>query len=266
MSSTLIRQITQTNSTTYADELGVLIGLSRLPGESSESYVKRLKTATRVDTSQDYVGLLNELTLQLGLQISKLISLTSNTSNSLTVVSALTGIVLTDTVTLATQTIPILTIDIDDAWSWRQLSDVVGEINTGTVATASLLVTDGPTIQLAKQSNTLTIIAQEISGQNVDLGFTGILIGSELFNVAVPPYTLDINGKMIFAAPVPDGTQITYKRLVWPYNLIGGDVSIVSLLDPAVKTMAQGPNGTIVYQIREVVQSIVSQDQSYWAK
>jgi hypothetical protein len=262
----VVNTITQTNSTTYADELGVLIGLSRLPGETSESYVKRLKTATRVDTSQDYVGLLNEITLQLGLSVRKLISLTSNTGNPLTVVSALTGIVLTDTITQATQTVPIVIVDIDDAWTWLLLSNVVASINAGTVATANLLSSDGPTIQLAKQSNTLTIIAQPISGQNVDLGFTGILVGSELFNVPVPTYTINTDGTIVFSSPVPQGTLITYKRLVWPYSLIGGDVSIISLLDPAVFQMAQGPNGTIVYQILEATQTIVQQDLSYWAK
>src|SRR5208283_2074090 len=35
--TTQISTITQTNSTTYADETGILIGLSRLPGESSEA-------------------------------------------------------------------------------------------------------------------------------------------------------------------------------------------------------------------------------------
>lgn len=266
MSPITLTTVTQTNSTTYADEVGVLIGLSRLPGEGSEAYIKRLKMATRVDTSQDYVGLLNELTLQLGLSIRKLISLASISGNKLTVTSALTGIILIDTITLSTQTIPIVTVDIDDAWSWHLLSDVVAAINAGSVATATLLSNDGPTIQLAKQSNVLTVIAQPISGQDVDLGFDGILVGSELFNVAVPTYTLNENGKIVFSAPVPLGTQITYKRLVWPYSLIGGDVSIISLLDPAVFTMAQGPNGTIVYQIREAVQAIVSQDLSYWAK
>lgn len=263
--STTLNTITQTNSTTYVDELGVLIGLSRLPGETSEAYLKRLKTATRVDTSQDYIGLLNELTLQLGLAVSKLISLASISGNSLTVTSDLTGIILTDTVLTTTQTIPILTVDVDDAWSWHLLSDVVDAINTGTIATATLLGADGPTIRIAKQSNVITVIAQPISGQNVNLGFNGVLVGSELFNVAVPSYTLSSSGTIIFSAPVPNGTQITYKRLVWPYSLIGGDVSIISLLDPAVFQMAQGPNGTMVYQIREAVQSIIEQDKSYWA-
>src|SRR5271156_52376 len=77
MPPTTITTITQTNSTTYADEVGIQIGLPRLPGETSEAYVKRLNTATRVDTSQDYIGLLNEITLQLGLNIGYLISLAS---------------------------------------------------------------------------------------------------------------------------------------------------------------------------------------------
>lgn len=262
---TNITLITETNSTTYADEVGILIGLSRLPGETSESYVKRLKTATRVDTSQDYVGLLNELTLQLGLSVSKVIGLTSVSGNPLNVDIALTGMVLKDTITTVTQTVPIVTVDIDDAWTWHLLSDVVAAINAGTVATAVLLGQDAPTITIARQSNTITVIAQPIAGQNVNLGFSGILVGSELFNVAVPSYTLNANGNIVFSAPVPTGTQITYKRLVWPYNVIASDVAVLSLLDPAVGQMAQGPNGTMVYQVAEVVQAIVQQDKSYWA-
>lgn len=261
-----VTTIIETNSTSYCDELGVLIGLSRLPGESSESYMKRLKVATRVDTSQDYVGLLNELTLQLGLSINKLISITSMTGNSLSITVALTGVVLTDTLTLASQTIPILTVDIDDAWSWRLLSNIVTDINAGIIATAVLLIDDGPTIKLAKQSNTLTIFNQSIKDQTVNLGFMHIIADSILFNVSVPTYTLTVDGVLTFSAPILAGTTITYKRLVWPYSLIGGDIGMISLLDPSVFTMAQGINGTIVYQIREAVQSIVARDQSYWSK
>lgn len=261
-----VTTILETNSTSYCDELGVLIGLSRLPGEPSESYMKRLKVATRIDTSQDYVGLLNELTLQLGLSINKLISITSLTGNSLTVVVALTGVVLTDTLTLNSQTIPILTVDIDDAWSWRLLSDVVTAINGGTIAIAVLLVADGPTIKLARQSNILTVFNQPIKDQTTQLGFIHIIADSVLFNVPVPSYTLALDGVLTFSAPILAGTTITYKRLVWPYSVVGGDISMISLLDPAVFTMAQGINGTIVYQIREAVQSIVARDKSYWSK
>lgn len=265
MTTIVVNTVTESNSTTYADELGVQIGLPRLPGEDSESYIKRLKLATRIDTSQDYVGLLNEITLQLGLTTSNLISLTSITGNPLLVTVALTGIVLKDSITLVTQTVPIVTVDIDDAWTWLLLSDVVAAINAGSLATATLLGSDNPTVQLAKQSNTITVIAQPISGQNVSLGYNGIIVGSELFNIPVPSYTLNTNGTIIFSAPVSQGTAITYQRLVWPYGLIGGDVGLISLLDPAVFTMAQGPNGTIVYQILEAMQTIMQQDQSYWS-
>src|SRR5665213_261170 len=110
MAPTTLTTITQTNSTTYADELGVSIGLTRLVGEDSESYIKRLKLATRIDTSQDYIGLLNEISLQLGLTTSPLISLSSVSHNPLLVTVALTGIVLTDSVTHATQTISLIHI------------------------------------------------------------------------------------------------------------------------------------------------------------
>src|SRR5271157_4348365 len=162
MAPTTITTITQTNSTTYADEVGVLIGLSRLPGETSEAYVKRLNNATRIDTSQDYVGLLNEITLQLGLGIGYVISLTSVSGNPLLVNIALNGIVLQDSVTLVSQTIPVVLVDIDDAWTWYLLSNVVSSINAGTIATASLLGADGPTIKIARQSNQLTVLAQPI--------------------------------------------------------------------------------------------------------
>lgn len=263
--SATITTITQTNSTTYADEVGVLIGLSRLPGETSESYVKRLKTATRVDTSQDYIGLLNELIIQLGLNITQSIQLVSLSSNPLTVNVNLAGIVLTDTVlTDVTQTIPVVTVDIDNAWTWTLLSNIVDEINTGTVATATLIVADAPSMTVASQSNVLTVIAQSISGQNVNLGYDDVVVGSEIFNVPVPTYTLTSAGILTFTSPVPAGTQITYQRLIWPYTIITGDVAILSLLDPAVGQMAQGSNGTIVYQVEEAVQAIAAQDQSYW--
>src|SRR5271156_3024434 len=96
MPPTTITTITQTNSTTYADEVGIQIGLPRLPGETSEAYVKRLNTATRVDTSQDYIGLLNEITLQLGLNIGYLISLASALSPWMSAKAFLVGTFILD--------------------------------------------------------------------------------------------------------------------------------------------------------------------------
>lgn len=259
---TTLTTIVETNSTTYVDELGVLIGLSRLPGETSEQYLKRLKTATRIDTSQSYIGLLNEITLRLGLQISRVISL--NSVNPIVVNLSLAGLILTQGNN--TQTIPLVTLDVDDAWTWRKLSDIVSDVNSGTIATATLLVPDAPTLTLAKQSNILTVIAQPIQGQNVDLGFNDIIVGSEVFNTTVSRYTLTSDGSLVFVQPVPTNTTITYQRQILPYSIIGGDASIIGLLDPAMQTVAEGPNGNIVYQIREVVQAIVKQDKSYWAR
>lgn len=267
MAPTTLTTITPINSTSYCDELGVLIGLTRLVGESSEAYIKRLKLATRIDTGQDYIGLLNEITLQLGLSSRLLISLASVTSNPLNVSSNLQGLVLTDTITHTTQTIPIVEVDIDDAWTWNSLSSVVAAINSGSVATAVLLGSDGPTISIANQSNTITILAQSISGQNISLGVNNIIASSVLFNVSVPSYTLNATaGTIVFSAPVPNGTTITYKYLAWPYSLIGGDVGLISLLDPSLTVEAQGPNGTMVYQVQEVVQAIMDVDQSYWGE
>lgn len=260
--STILTTITPTNSTTYADEVGVSIGLPRLPGETAESYVKRLKLATRIDTNQDYRGLLNEITLRLGLVSAKLIALAADSPISVTV--NLAGIVLTNG--SITQNIPLLTVDVDDSWTWRFLSDIVTDINNGTLVNATLLVSDAPTIKLATQSNTLTVLAQPIQGQNINLGVTGVLVGTEVFSTVVPSYTLLPTGSLIFSAPVPLGTTITYKYQIWPYNLVGGDVGLISLLDPAVSTVAQGPNGTMIYQMREAVQTIMQQDRSYWAR
>jgi hypothetical protein len=262
MSPVHLTTIVEANSTTYADELGVLIGLSRLPGETSERYLKRLKTATRIDVSQGYVGLLNEITLQLGLKLKRMISLTS--MNQVVVNVSIAGVVLTQGVN--TQTIPLVTLDVDDAWTWRKLSDIVSDINAGSVSQAELVDDDAPSIVLAKQSNILTVIAQPVQGQDIDLGFTGIIVGSERFNAPVPMYTLLVDGSLTFEQPVPSGTTITYQRQVWPYQLIGGDAALIGLIDPKVAIVSEGPNGNIVYQIREVVQSILSQDRSYWSR
>lgn len=263
MTTTLtLSNVLQVNSTSFVDELGILLGLSRLPGESSALFLRRLKLASRVNVNQDYVGLLNELTLKLGLSITRSIALIS--SSPIVITSSIAGIVLTQGVN--TQTVPLLSVDIDDAWTWRMLSDVVNDINNGIIANASLLVPDGPTIKIAKQSNILTVIAQPITGQSINLGFSDLVVGSEIFNVDVPTYTLTSSGSLIFDGTIPGNTTITYNRQVWPYSLIASDVSMISLLDPSLSQVSKGPNGTIVYQIREVVQKIMQKDKSYWSR
>lgn len=256
-----ITAVNNVNSTSYIDELGISIGLSRLPGETSDEYIRRLRTATRINTGQDYVGLLNEISLRLGLKVERAISLDGNTPFDVAV--SLAGISLsTDT---ETHNIPLVTVDVDDAWTWRKLSDIVSDIDSLGLVTVSLDVDDGPSLKLAKQSNIVTTIAQPISGQDIALNTVNIITNSIKFNNPVSGYVLDTSdGTLEFSQPVLDGTTISYRRRIWPYSIITSEAALISLLDPSLQEVAQGPNGSIVYQVREMIQSIVNQDLSYW--
>lgn len=254
--------VIQTNSTTYCDELGILVGINRLPGEQSDAYLRRLKLATRISRDQSYIGLLNEISLRLGLNLYRAISLESDTA--LIVNCNVGGIILNNG--SVKKTVPLLQVDVDDAWTWFSLSQVVAAINDTGLATATLNIADASALMLSRQSNIITVVAQPIQDQQLNLGHTGIIQGSESFNIPVPQYTLDSDGTLIFQSALLDNTTITYQYFIWPYTLIAGDVALIGLLDPGMPAVAKGTNGSLVYQVREVVQNIMQNDLSYWSK
>jgi hypothetical protein len=260
--STIINEVQESNSTTYIDILGVLLGLSRLPSETSQSFYDRLMRATKSNRTHQYIGLINELSLQLGLNLHLAVQLSGPVLTNVSV--SIAGISLSNS-SLTAITIPIFTVDADDLWTWRMLSAVVADINTAGYA-AEMLIEDVPAITLLKQQNIMLVVAMPISGQDIDLGYSGILVGTELFNTTVPSYTLTSDGNLSFSSPVSSGTQITFKWQAWPYNIVSCDVNVLSLTDPSLSAVAVTPDGNLIYQVREYIQNIMQTDQSYWGR
>jgi len=250
------------NSTTYADLLGILVGVPRLPGETSQDYFDRLSKAGQCDRTQDYQGMVDEINLQLGLKTYQSIALSGPEA---TVTVTVAGVVLTDpTGVIPTLTSTLQTVDVDTIWTWRMQSEVVADINASGSYIATLTGQDAPAVQLAKQDNVLNVVSYPLNGQHFNLGRTGIILGTELFSSPVPSYTLTRDGLLQFNQPVPSGTTITYQYRAWPYSLVASEASILGLMEPDIAKVAITGNDVLVYNIREYIQAIMGQDQSYW--
>jgi len=247
------------NSTTYADVLGLLLGLNRLQGETADKYLQRLEYAARLRRDHPYEGSLNQVTLALGFVPQKYIHLATGSWSIITI--SIAGVKI-DSHTI----IPILTFDSDGMWRWRMLSDVVADINTTIGSLATLLVDDGPAFQLCHQSNSQWSIAEPITGIKYQLAFPGVQVGSEKFNTTVPSYTLTSDGVLTFSSEPIANTQITYNYILSPYDVVGSPVSLVGLLDNGFSDVAETPDGALAYQVKEYVQKIMTTDRSYWTK
>lgn len=254
----------QINSTTYADLLGVSLGLPRLPGEPASKYFDRLSRAGQSDRSHNYKGLIDEINLELGLNTYRALLLSGPDAD---VNVSVAGVTLSDPANiLEPVTSPLLTVDIDGIWTWRMLSDIVSDINNNGVYNAELLIEDAPAVQLAKQNNTLTVLAMNLNGQHFNLGQTGVIVGSELFSTVVPFYTLTTDGMLQFSQAVPAGTQITFQYRSWPYSLAASQAAVLGLMEPDVASVALTGDNVLVYNIREYIQAIMDIDLSYWGK
>lgn len=252
------------NSTTYADLLGVMLGLPRLPRENSQDYFARLSKAGHCDRTHDYMGVIDEINLELGLKTYKAISIYGQEAN---VIVTIAGVVIKDPAGIIPDvTSPLMNLDVDGIWTWRMMSEIVDDIKASGTYQAALIGEDAPAIQLAKQDNVLTSLAQPLNGQHFNLGRTGIILGSELFSVPVPPYELHTDGILQFSQVVPTGTQITYQYRVWPYYLVASEAAVLGLMEPDIAKVALTPSNTLVYQIQEYIQAIMRQDLSYWGK
>ena len=257
-----ITRLQATNSTTYADLIGLQMGLPRLSGETAISYIQRISAASHLVRTHAYEGAVNEINLQLGFVPQAYIGL--NLAPNTIVSVSITGVVIGNNLSLAP--VPLLSFDLDTMWNWYMLSDVVNGINAITPGLATLLVTDGPAIQLARQTNSLWSLAEVVTGVQMQLQYSGIQVGSELFSQSVPSYTLSPAGLLTFSNEPLANTTITYNYVVTPYNLVGAPVALIGLADPQFQAVATTPTGALAYQVTEFIQTIMKEDLSYWAK
>lgn len=251
-----ITQLQQANSTTYTDLIGLQMGLPRLPAETSESYLKRLSAGSGMIRTHPYKGVLNEINLQLGVVPKWYINLALPVGTAVSI--SIAGVMVDNN-----PTVPLLVFDADTTWNWRMLSSVAADLNAFFPAT--LLVPDGPAFQLARQTNSSWSFSENITGIQSQLRFTGIRVGSELFNQSVPAYNLTVDGAITFSTEPPIGTKITYNYITTPYNLVGSPVALIGLTDPEFASVATTPDSSLAYQVSEFIQSIMSIDRSYWA-
>lgn len=260
-----IPQLQQSNSTTYSDELGLLLGLERLPAEKASTYVRRLAAATQLRRDHPYEGSVNEINIQLGFIPEPYISL--NLSPGTIVSASIAGVVVSGSPSTY-PSVPLLTFDKDSMWKWRMLSDVVNDLNNilPSVEIATLLVEDGPAFQIARQTNSLWSFSEPVIGVQVQLNNNGIVVGSELFNNVVSSYILSTSGLLTFTSEPPAGTAITYNYVVTPYSLVGSPVSLIGLKDPEFPSVAETDQNILAYQVQEFTQTIMLQDRSYWTK
>lgn len=258
-------QITPVNSLSYIDMLGVLAGLERLPGETSDQFADRIDLALVTDRGPDYIGVMNSLALSFGLEMRQAVKVSSEFDFNVQIQFPL----LLASVGNEHTSVWLLRVSEDDFWEWKTISEVVAEFNTAALPiTMEVVGEDGPAFQLVTQSNSKLVTGESLSGAKTQLLAHGKLVpDSERFSKPVPSYTVGADGRTLhFSAPPPDGTMISYRSRACPYSLIASPVTAFSLLDEGVRSAVQAGNGRIVYQAREYLQEILLRDGSYWGK
>jgi hypothetical protein len=256
-------QIQPVNSLTYADMAGLNLGLSRLGGEDSVAFLKRCYLATTRRRDHSYEGAQDELCLQLGLAQWAGIALSSS-DQALTVMARI-GLVTVTTLGV-TYSIPTVTLDADRYWTWRKLSNVVEDLGAIPGVTAKLLGPDGPALQIANQSNVITVVNEPITAVDQNLEHSNLIPTSVIFNTLPGSYQLDPNaGTLRLISTPPAGLSISYQYIAQPYNLVSSEVGLFGLVEPSLAKVGIGPDNVLAYQLREAVQAIMAADLSYWA-
>jgi hypothetical protein len=254
------------NSTTYVDALAIQLGLfqDRMVGETSDHFLDRLYSAAYNKRDHTLEGTINNISYQLGLSLQAGIVVTP--TNPLTVITVSVGRITFAPASGSPLVIPTVSISPDDMWEWRSLSDVVLDINnlSSGALTATLQIPDALAIQLVPQCSLKCSVAENVVNTTSQLNNTGIVVGSELFNVAVPAYTITTAGALTFASSPPAGTTISYMYNMSPFILTCSPVSVINLMDPALQDTAVCPDGSLVYQVREFNQQILTLDSCYW--
>ena len=251
--------IQATNSLSFADVSGIYHGLERLLGESNQDFVVRLARAAVIERSATYQGLINELSIQFGLQVQSSIAVSSTDPSMVLAVKQQSLVVSTNGKEYVT---PLFSVDADTMLVWKLLSDVVEALQAIPGMSATLLTADGPALQLVEQSNLDLAVAEPVSTATNKLAYFPVIVGSEQFSTGVPSYTLDANGNLQFATLPDAGTTITYLYRLDPYTLLTSEAVMIPL---AYCSLAV-PGAPIPHQVREAVVYIMGRDLSYWSK
>jgi hypothetical protein len=161
----ILPNLTQTNSTSYADIAGLANGMERLPGETTPAYVNRLNTAAVENRSHDYEGTVAAIAFALGLQVHPGIMITGPEGSDIT--CDLSGISLVSGATSLLY--PLAVLGEDNVWDWNLLSGVVTAINATNIWTATLLSPDGPAVLICRQDNSTVGMPYEVVVSDVGL-------------------------------------------------------------------------------------------------
>jgi hypothetical protein len=247
------------NSLSFADVSGVYHGLERLLGESNRDFVVRLARAATAERSATYQGLINELSIQFGLEVQPAITVMSSDSG---MVLAVKRQVLTVSTNGKEYLTPLFSVDADTMLVWKRLSDVVTALQAIPGMSARLLTADGPALQLVEQSNLDLAVAEAVPAATNKLAFSPVIVGSEQFSTSVPSYSLDANGNLQFATLPDAGTTVTYLYRLDSYSLLTSEAVMI----PLAYCPLAVPGATIPHQVREAVAYIMGRDLSYWSK
>lgn len=249
-----------TNSVSYADVSGLLLGLDRLQGENTTSYVDRLFRAAANRRDHSLQGTIDEISFHLGLRVRPGVSVTlPSGSQIICEVGRVT--VITNGATVLT--IPTFTIADDSYIEWKNLSDVVTELNAAGFS-ASLLIEDAPALQLVKQTNVFVELNEPVGFRITRLAHQNIV--SYQFSQQVSVSSFDMTAGLItLANDPPSDLTISYFYSFNPAELVCSDVALLGLTDPSIKDVAV-KNGALAYQFLEFIQTIMAADRSYWAQ
>lgn len=256
-------EIRPVNSTSYVDIAALYLGLQRLEGEDAIAFRERMFRASSARRDHSLQGAINEINLDLGLNVRPGILISYAGSGQLLVTSDIRGVRLYDGVGLDTA-VPIVIADTDDVWVWRMLSDVATDLDALSDITATLLIEDGPSVQLVRQSNLQTVLNEELSHQNTQLQHTNILTDTYRFNKPLNGPVVTTTGRVTLPAP-PSDLTLSYQFLTTPYELVCAEGALIGLQDRDVSPAFL--NGThVIHQIREAIQDVMRADRSYWSK
>ena len=262
MTDVVIQQSTKVNSTTYVDMLGVDVGITRLPGEISADFLRRVSIEGNIPRNHTYSATLERIANALGLETS--IGIVISCEDPIIINCSIGGLTITNlegTITYVNS--KLLNIAADNVWEWRYLSDLVNDINSTSNISAVLQVQDRPALCLSKQTNYLW--AQEsVAGRSYQLQQKNPQISTVSFNNTVPTYTV-INNTLLFTAEVPANTYVTYVYIPTPFDVVISDVGMFGLTEPGFATVAAS-GSVLTQQAGEILQDIMTKDRSYWAK
>ena len=267
MPATEISGLQAWSSLTYVDMLGLLAGLERLNGETSDHFLERIRRIVRADRTLTWKSALVELASKLDLPLYPAFQVLSDRPVELRV--GWSGLRILDKNGETVLHKPMLRVTPAGSLElvrFQEWADALAEVEYLQVTWSANL--DVPAAQAVRQTSRRWKELELVSPKMNVPGGEYLDPGSLVFSSSIAQWTLQQSGAswvLDLGSEWKAGLRVRYCVFANPYQVVACPVILAAGSDPEF-LQAVMQNGVMPEQAKSFLRAMLLADRSYWAR